>query len=78
MKESTTEHSRWNRIDIGYGYLWWHAQDEDGFAAMGDGGNLIYVNKEKKITVGVTGTFRPRIFDRVDFVEKNVLPIIEK
>lgn len=48
------------------------------FAAMGDGGNLIYVNTEKKITVGVTGTFRPRIFDRVDFVEKNVLPVIEK
>ena len=45
---------------------------------MGDGGNLIYVNTEKRIAVGVTGTFKPRIFDRVDFVEKNVLPLIEE
>ena len=62
-----------------YGYLWYTPNiKKPVFAAMGDGGNLIYVNKEKKITVGVTGTFRPRIFDRVDFVEKNVLPVIEK
>ena len=43
------------------------------YAAIGDGGNLIYVNREEGISVGVTGTFKPRIFDRVDFVEKYVL-----
>ena len=65
--------------DMYYGYLWYTPDiKKPVFAAMGDGGNLIYVNKEKKITVGVTGTFKPRIFDRVDFVEKNVLPLIEK
>ena len=65
--------------DMYYGYLWYTPDIEKPvFAAMGDGGNLIYVNKEKRITVGVTGTFKPRIFDRVDFVEKNVLPLIEK
>ena len=62
-----------------YGYLWYTPDiKKPVFAAMGDGGNLIYVNKEKRITIGVTGTFKPRIFDRVDFVEKNVLPLIEK
>ena len=57
-----------------YGYLW-YTTDEGGkvCAAIGDGGNLIYVNREKNISVGVTGTFKPRIFDRVEFVEKNVL-----
>jgi len=25
----------------------------------------------------VTGTFKPRIFDRVDFIEKYVLPVTE-
>ena len=47
------------------------------FAAIGDGGNVIYVNKESNISVGVTGTFKPRIFDRVDFIEKKVLPLTE-
>ena len=60
-----------------YGYLWYTPDiDKPVFAAMGDGGNLIYVNKEKKITVGVTGTLKPKIFDRVQFVEKYVLPLI--
>ncbi len=60
-----------------YGYLW-YTIDESGkvCAAIGDGGNLIYVNREKNISVGVTGTFKPRIFDRVEFVEKNVLGLI--
>ena len=59
-----------------YGYLWYRPhRGENVYAAMGDGGNLIYVDPEKKISVGVTGTFKPRIFDRVDFVEKYVLPL---
>ena len=43
--------------------------------AIGDSGNIIYVNKEKNISVGVTGTFKPRIFDRVEFIEQKVLTI---
>ena len=27
---------------------------------------------------GMTGTFKPRIFDRVDFIEKRLLPVIEQ
>ena len=30
--------------------------------------------KEKNISVGNTGSFKPRIFDRVEFIEKRVLP----
>lgn len=61
-----------------YGYLWYRPHKDDRvFAAIGDGGNIIYVNKEKQITVGMTGTFKPRIFDRVDFIEKKVLPVTE-
>ena len=30
----------------------------------------------QKVSVGVTGTFKPRIFDRVDFIEQKVLPAI--
>ena len=62
---------------MSYGYLWYKPyEDREVYAAIGDGGNLIYVNKEEKVSVGVTGTFKVRIFDRVEFVEKNVLPLL--
>ena len=64
---------------MSYGYLWYRPfKDRQVHAAIGDGGNVIYTNKEKHIAVGVTGTFKPRIFDRVDFIEKNVIPLIER
>lgn len=60
-----------------YGYLWYKPyEDKEVYAAIGDSGNIIYVNKEMGISVGITGTFKPRIFDRVEFIEKTVLPLI--
>ena len=60
-----------------YGYLWYKPyEDKDVYAAIGDSGNIIYVNKEMNVSVGVTGTFKPRIFDRVEFIEKSVLPLV--
>ena len=62
---------------MNYGYLWYKPyEDQQVFAAIGDGGNVIYVNKESNVSVGVTGTFKPRIFDRVEFIEKKILPLI--
>ena len=61
---------------LSYGYMWYIPHEgREIYAAIGDGGNLIYVNREEGISVGVTGTFKPRIFDRVDFVEKYVLDL---
>lgn len=61
-----------------YGYLWYRPhKDSPVFAAIGDCGNVIYADPEKKISVGVTGTFKPRIFDRVDFIEKYVIPLAQ-
>ena len=60
-----------------YGYLWYRPhKDKQIVAAIGDGGNVIYVNIEKNISVGVTATFKPRVFDRIEFIEKNILPLI--
>ncbi|MBQ4362377.1 MAG: serine hydrolase, partial [Oscillospiraceae bacterium] len=60
-----------------YGYLWYRPhKDRDIFAAIGDGGNIIYADAEKGISVGITGTFKPRIFDRVQFIEEKVIPSI--
>ena len=59
-----------------YGYLWYKPyEDREVYAAIGDSGNIIYINKECNVSVGITGTFKPRIFDRVEFIEKKVLPI---
>ncbi len=63
---------------MNYGYLWYRPHDDkEVYAAIGDSGNIIYVNKEKNVSVGITGTFKPRIFDRVDFIEQKVLPAID-
>ena len=62
---------------MNYGYLWYKPYDDkEVYAAIGDSGNIIYVNKEKNVSVGMTGTFKPRIFDRVEFIEHKVLPAI--
>ena len=60
-----------------YGYLWYRPhKDKQIVAAIGDGGNVIYVNIEQNIYIGVTGTFKPCVFDRIEFIEKNILPLI--
>jgi len=57
-----------------YGFLWWLPhRDENVVAAIGDGGNVIYINKEQNIVVGVTGYFKPLVFDRIKYIEENVV-----
>ncbi len=61
--------------NMAYGYLWWLPRgDRPVFAAVGDGGNVIYADGEKNVTVGVTATFKPRIFDRLEYIEKVIIP----
>ena len=63
--------------NMNYGYLWYKSYDDrEVYAAIGDSGNIIYVNKAENVSVGITGTFKPRIFDRVDFIERKVLSIL--
>ena len=60
-----------------YGYLWYKPhKDREVYAAIGDNGNIIYVNREEQVAVGITGTFKPMIFDRVEFIENNVLKVL--
>ena len=62
---------------MNYGYLWYKPfDDREVYAAIGDSGNIIYANKEENVSVGITGTFKPRIFDRVDFIEQTILAVI--
>ena len=62
-----------------YGYLWWLPhRSEEVIAAIGDGGNVIYINRKYNIVVAVTGYFKPMIFDRIEYIEKNIVESLIK
>lgn len=73
VEESTQEHSRWRARDLPYGYLWWVRKD--GFAAMGDGGNIIYVDREKRMVVAIAALFEPRAKDRIKLIREDIEPV---
>lgn len=77
ISESTREHSRcvqWGNLD--YGYLWWLI-DGDSYAAMGDGGNVIYVNTKKKMVISIASLFTPEARDRIEFIKGYIEPMFE-
>lgn len=78
INESTKEHSRWEKINLSYGYLWWIIDGkEHAYAAMGDGGNVIYFNTKKKIVVSIASFFVPKVKDRIEFIKEYIEPIFE-
>ena len=60
-----------------YGYLWWIIDREKNiYAAIGNSGNVIYINPEKNIVIAVSSYFKPTVFDRVDFIREYIEPFI--
>jgi CubicO group peptidase (beta-lactamase class C family) len=76
IKESIKEHSRWDKLDLPYGYLWW-VKIGNGYAAMGDSGNVIYINAKKKIVISIASLFKPTARDRVELIQKYIEPMFE-
>ncbi len=76
VEESLKEHSRWAEINLPYGYLWWIGVG-NGYAAMGDCGNVIYVNPNKNIVVSVASLFKPTAKDRIELITEYIEPIFE-
>ena len=71
----TVESDHFRGMD--YGYLWWIIDREKKiYAAIGNSGNVIYINPEKDIVVAVASYFKPTVFDRVDFIREYVEPLI--
>lgn len=78
ITESTKVHSRWDELNLSYGYLWWIIdENERSYAAMGDGGNVIYVNPAKNLVVVIASLFKPTAKDRIELIKKYIEPIIE-
>ena len=62
---------------MGYGYLWWTPDmDKPAYAALGNSGNVIYVNPKRNTVVAVSGTFKPNILDRVQFIQQHIEPLL--
>lgn len=78
IDESTKQHSRWDELGLRYGYLWWVIDEKErSYAAMGDGGNVIYVNPAKNLVVAIASQFVPRPKDRIDFIKEILEPMFE-
>jgi len=77
VEESTTEKSRWGELP--YGYLWWVIDSEGShsYAAMGDGGNVIYVNMKKQMVISIASLFIPDAKDRIELITERIEPIFE-
>lgn len=74
IDESTKEHSRWSQLP--YGYLWWIMDDKERiYAALGDGGNVIYVNTKKKMVVAIASLFMPNAKDRIELIQAHIEPL---
>ena len=72
----TVESDRFRGMD--YGYLWWIIDREKKiYSAIGNSGNIIYINPEQNIVVAVASYFKPTVFDRVDFIRECIEPLFE-
>ncbi len=58
-----------------YGLLWWIIDSEKGiYAAIGNSGNVIYINHSNHFVCAITSYFKPTIFDRIDFIQEYLDP----
>ena len=78
IAESTQVQSVWKARHLKYGYLWWVIDEaEHSYAALGDGGNAIYVNPKDRIVVAVSSLFVPGVKDRIDFIKREIEPLFK-
>lgn len=75
LEESTTARQCCSEKfrDMKYGYLWWIIDENEGsYAAIGNSGNVIYINPRKELVVAISAYFKPTVFDRIDFIKEQI------
>lgn len=66
-----------NSQKMKYGYLWWIIDAENKiYAAIGDSGNVIYIDAKDEIVVAIASSFKPSVHDRIIFIQHNILPYL--
>lgn len=77
LEKMQQKHSHWEQEQLDYGYLWWIIDPTKPIiAAMGDGGNVIYIDHEQQLVIAITALFKENVYDRIDFIQQTVLPLI--
>ena len=77
IRESTSVHSHLDRL--AYGYLWWIISEAPCcYAALGDGGNAIYINSRKKLVVAIASQLKPSAKDRIEFIRSQIEPMLDQ
>ncbi|RKF15827.1 class C beta-lactamase-related serine hydrolase [Alginatibacterium sediminis] len=82
IQQSTSEQSRWG--ERRYGYLWWMMPETEtetetennGYCALGDGGNALFILPKDEVVVAITSRFVPRPKDRVTLFTEHLLPLL--
>lgn len=78
VTESTKTHSICREFgNLGYGYLWWMI-DPTSYAALGDGGNVIYVNSKKQRVISIASLLMSGTKDRIELIKKQIEPIFNE
>ncbi|MDH6363754.1 CubicO group peptidase (beta-lactamase class C family) [Enterococcus sp. PF1-24] len=77
LTESTSTHSRWEEMRLDYGYLWW-VLNQNSAAAMGDGGNVIYFNRQQKLVVAINALFAENAGDRLKLIKELIEPVFAR
>jgi CubicO group peptidase (beta-lactamase class C family) len=77
IEDSTKEMSRWGEMP--YGYLWWilNCKGSHCYAAIGDGGNMIFVNPEKNMVVAIASRFILRPIVLTELITECIIPLFE-
>ena len=56
--------------------LWWIIdKEEHSFAALGDGGNVIYINPKENMVIIIASYFKPRVKDRMKLIKEYIEPM---
>lgn len=76
IRESTKEHSRWEKHKLSYGYLWW-VETGKGFSAMGDSGNVIYVNTRDRTVISIASLYILKAKDRIKLIREYMEPVFQ-
>jgi CubicO group peptidase (beta-lactamase class C family) len=79
VRESTRPHAAKDPLWADYGYLWWVGQDDDlpAFAALGYGGQMIYVVPSLDLVVVMTSTINNSRNDLMGLVRDFVVPAVK-
>jgi len=73
IEESLSENTK------DYGYLWWMRKDKEPYiyAALGSGGNAIYIIPEKDMVIAIASQIKVKSNDPWELIDDFILPVFE-